>query len=418
MKRLKPIRRAAMLLVMLLACLFAPSAALAATGLSNDNHTDTDDYCLRAHDVTIQLSEFSTKSRSQLESEIINASAFAFLIRDTANPTGLFVPITSGYTVDFSNLTATASSSGYVISVTLPAITLSSPSVVHFRVFVSDDTHGVSYFFVSNTPGMSLPPDVLTQQPATASAAEGAVITPDAPFHTVRDGAGVWSFTGWSPASQTVGSSDISFYGGWVWNALPVYSVTYRFTSATSGKMLPSHVMSSLPSDTTGVNGDVFTVQSSYHSVRADGGYWRFSGWNATSQTINDSDIAFTGSWRWRANSTSGTNTPEPTSSVTPAPETPQPTVTPTLAPETPAPTLPQILVLEQTDENTTPGANAANGGAGADGGAGAGIVVAQAAVAAALGGLVATQSVAMAGDIKVLNWYKLKKAAARRAKL
>lgn len=412
MKRLKPIRIGAMLLVMLLACLFAPSAALAATGHSNDNHTDTDDYCLRAHDVTVQLSEFSTKSRSQLESDIISASAFAFLYRSN------WATVTSGYSVDFSSLTNQATSSGYPVTVTLPAITMSAPTQITFRVFVSDDSHSVSYFFVSNTSGMSLPPDVLTQQPATASAAEGAEITPGASFHTVRDGAGVWSFAGWSPASQTVGTSDLSFYGGWVWNALPVYSVTYRFTSATSGKMLPSHVMSSLPSDTTGVNGDVFTVQSSYHSVRADGGYWRFSGWNATSQTINDSAIAFTGSWRWRANSTSGTNTPEPTSSITPATETPLPTVTPTVAPETPAPTLPQILVLEQTNENTTPGANAANGGAGSGGGAGASIVAAQAAIAAALGTIVATQTVAMAGDIKVLNWYKLKKAAARRAKL
>jgi len=406
MKRFKPIRIGVLLVVMLLACLFAPSVALAATGHSNDNHTDTDDYCLRAHDVTVQLREFSAKSRSQLESDIISASSFAFLYRSN------WAAVTSGYSVDFSSLTDQTTSSGYVVTVTLPAIAMSTPSQVSFRVFVTDDTHSVSYFFISNTPGMSLPPDVLTQQPAASSAAEGVEITPGASFHTVRDGAGVWSFAGWSPASQTVGTTDLSFYGGWVWNALPVYSVTYRFTSATSGKMLPSHVMSNLPSDTTGVNGDVFTVQHSYHSVRDGGGYWRFSGWNATTQTINNSAIAFTGSWRWRTNNTAGASTPEPTSSITPMAETPQPTVTPTLAPETPAPTLPPIQVLEQTDENQTPGANAANGGAGA------GIVTLQAAIAAALGGLVATQSIAMAGDIKVLNWYNLKKAAARRAKL
>ena len=412
MKRFKPIRIGAMLLVMLLVCLFAPSAALAATGHSNDNHTDTDDYCLRACDVTVQLSEFSAKSRSQLESDIISAASFEFYFRSN------WASVTSGYSVDFSSLTDQTTSSGYVVTVTLPAIAMSTPSQVSFRVFVTDDTHSVSYFFVSNTPGMGLPPDVLTQQPAAARAAEGAEITPGDSFHTVRDGAGVWSFAGWSPASQTVGTSDLSFYGGWVWNALPVYSVTYRFTSATSGKTLPSHVMSSLPLDTTGVNGDVFTVQSSYHSVRADGGYWRFSGWNATTQTIHDSDITFTGSWRWRADSTTGASTPEPTPSITPAAETPQPTATPTLTPATPVPTMPEILVLEQTNENQTPGANAANGGAGTGGGAGAGILAAKAAIAAALGGLVATQSIAMAGDIKVLNWYKLKKATARRAKL
>ena len=412
MKRLKPIRIGVMLLVMLVACLFAPSVALAASGLSNDNHTDTDDYCLRAHDVTVQLSEFSTKSRSQLESDIISAASFEFYYRSNWDS------VTSGYSVDFSSLTAATSSSGYLVTVTLPAITMSTPSQVSFRVFVTDSSHSVSYFFVSNTPDMSLPPDVLAQQPAATSAAEGDEITPGASFHTVRDGAGVWSFVGWSPASQTVGTTDLSFYGGWVWSALPVYTVTYRFTSATSGKSLPSGVMACLPAVSTGVNGDVFTVQHSYHSVRAAGGYWRFSGWNATSQTIHDSDIVFTGSWRWRADSTAGTSTPEPTASITPAADTPQPTATPTLTPATPVPTMPEILVLEQADENLPPQANAASGSADTNGGTGAGLVAAQAAIAATLGGLVATQSVAMVGDIKVLNWYKRKKATARRAKL
>ena len=74
-----------LLLAILLVCFFVPSYALAASTRSNDNHTDTNDYCLRAHDVTIGLSAFQNQSRSELESDIIAASAFTFLIRDTAS---------------------------------------------------------------------------------------------------------------------------------------------------------------------------------------------------------------------------------------------------------------------------------------------------------------------------------------------
>ena len=113
MKRRKQPFLTLALLAILLVCFVLPSSALAANGMGSDNHTDTDDYCLRAHDVTIGLSEFSKKSRSELESDIIAASEFAFLIRNTVSSTGEFEPITSGYSVDFSNLTEAATSSGY-----------------------------------------------------------------------------------------------------------------------------------------------------------------------------------------------------------------------------------------------------------------------------------------------------------------
>ena len=127
MKRQKTYILAATLLAILLVGFIVPSSALAASGESNDNHTDTADYCLRAHDVTIGLSEFSAKSRTVLESDIVSASAFAFLVRDTVSGTGSFEPVTSGYSIDFSSLTEAASGSGYVVSVSLPAISLSAP---------------------------------------------------------------------------------------------------------------------------------------------------------------------------------------------------------------------------------------------------------------------------------------------------
>lgn len=418
MKRFKIIRMAVILLVMLPACLLAPATSHAVAGRSNDNHTDTTDYCLRANDVTIQLNEFSTKSRSQLESEIISASNFLFRIRNDAIDFSLWTFYSGSCDIDFSALTSAVTTSGYVVTVTLPAIAMSTPSQISFRVFVEDHSRTISYFFISNTDGRSLPPDVLTRQPAATRANPGDVITPDASFSPVRDGAGVWTFAGWSPSSQTVDSSDVSFYGGWSWSSLPVHSIHYRFISTNSSHSLPSTVLAKLPSDTTGIAGEVITAPGSYHSVEISDGYWRFVGWDAGRQTISDSDIVFTGTWRWRSNSAPAAGTPEPTGSVSPTAETPLPSVTPTLAPETPAPTPLEIQVLEQTDNGTPPQAGASANGDGAGGGAGTDAVVlaAQIAVAGALGSLVATQSVGMVGDFKVLNWYNRKKTA-RRAK-
>ena len=412
MKRFNTIRMAAILLVMLLACLLTPASSLATSGTSNDNHTDTTDYCLRAHDVTVQLNEFSTKSRSQLESEIISASNFQFRIRNDAIDFNLWAFYSGSYDIDFSALTSAVSSSGYVVTVTLPAIAMSTPSQISFRVFVEDNSHTVSYFFVSNTDGRSLPPDVLAQQPTATRANPGDVITPDASFSPVRDDAGIWTFSGWSPSSQMVDSSDVSFYGGWSWSSLPVHAVHYRFVSTNSSHYLPSAVLAKLPSDTVGIEGDVFTAPGSYHSVEINGGYWRFVGWDATSQTISDADIVFTGTWRWRSYSAPAADTPEPTGTVSPAVETPLPSVTPTLVPETPAPTPHEIQVLEQTDNDNPPQAGASAGGDGA----GTAVVAAQVAAAGALGSLVASQTVGMVGDFKVLNWYNRKKVA-RRAK-
>ena len=197
MTRQRRLKFPAAMLALLLVCFLLPSSALAAHRLSNDNHTDTDDYCLRAHDVRIGLSEFFTKSRSELEGDIIHASAFAFLIRDTANATGLFIPINSGYSIDFSNLTEAVTSSGYVVTVTLPAITMSHSTTITFRVFVEDDTpqpRQISYMFASATAGHTLPESVLSLLPANEIRLSGETVTPSATFPAVRDGAGEWSF--------------------------------------------------------------------------------------------------------------------------------------------------------------------------------------------------------------------------------
>ena len=391
------------LLVLSLVCFILPSSALAASKNGNDNHTDTADYCLRAHDVTVGLSEFTSKTRSELEGDIVSASAFAFLIRDTANPTGTFVPITSGYSVDFSALTESVNSSGYVITVTLPAITLPSDSIIRFRVYVVDDLphpRTVQYEFASETADHMLPAGVLAQLPANESILSGTNVTPSAVFTPVRDGAGEWTFSSWTPSSITLTDSDVTFRGNWVWTALPVYSVSYTFISASSGRDLPNGVLEKLPPNTTGIDGDVITPPDAFRAYHMTDGTWRFSGWNLSSQAIAGGNVTFVGEWRWHKITPTATptqaNTPAPTISpafATPQPETPQPEQSPEQT----------IAVLEQVPNNPQPPA-AGNTAGGA----------AKMAVATALTALVAAQAFAIVSDFKVLKWYNAKKAARR----
>lgn len=406
MKRYRRYELIAMALALLLACFVLPASALAATGMVNDNHTDTDDYCLRAHDVVIGLSEFSDRTREELESDIISASAFAFRIRDTVSESGNFEPITSGYTIDFSALVEAESSGGYVVSVSLPAISMSTPSVITFRVFVVDDLphpREVNYLFVSGSAELTLPDGVLEQLPASESILSGETVTPGAAFSSVRDGAGEWTFSGWSPASVTLSDSNISFTGTWIWTALPVYTVSFEFVSGTSGRALPGSVLAKLPVSTTGIDGDTFTPPESFRSYHQVDGVWRFHGWNAESQTVAGGSLTFIGEWRWHKINVVVEPTPEATVS---------PTQTPTIAP-TPAPTQPSaspsqqplIQVLEQTPSDPpAPATGSTTGG------------TAKMVIAAGLAALVAAQSLAIASDLKVLNWYHAKKAAARRA--
>ena len=405
MKRRKPTLLISALLAILLVCFVLPSSTLAANGMGSDNHTDTDDYCLRAHDVTIGLSEFSVKSRADLENDITAASAFEFKIRDTANDTGKFILISSGYSVDFSNLAEAATSSGYRVTVTLPAITLSEPSRITFRVYVIDDLprpHTVSYTFISDSEGHALPDSVTAQLPAGEIILSGETVTPANAFSGVRDGAGMWAFSGWSPDHVTLSDSDVVFTGMWVWTPLPVYTVTYEFVSGSGGRALPNEVLAKLPLSASGVDGDIFTPQDSFRSYHTADGVWRFHGWNIASQTIAGGNLTFTGTWRWHENTVVLPSSPKSTTAPSP---TPTVTNTPESTPPSASPEQPSIQVLEQTpNDPPTPKANGSTGGA------------AKMIIAAGLAALVAAQAFAIAGDVKVLNWYNAKKAAARRA--
>ena len=408
LKRTKHTLLYASALVILLVCFALPSSALAASQMGNDNHTDTADYCLRAHDVTIGLSEFSGKTRAELESDILSASAFAFLVRDTVSGTGAFVPVTSGYSVDFSALTEAASGSGYRITVSLPAISMPSDSTIQFRVYVIDDTpqpRAVHYAFLSGTAELSLPDGVTAQLPADESLLSGTTVTPPAAFSSVRDGAGEWAFSGWSPSGVTLADSDVTFSGTWVWAALPVYTISYEFVSGTGGRALPKGVLDKLPASTTGLDGDVIAPPESFRAYHMTEGTWRFYGWNLSSQTVSGGNLTFVGEWRWRRIKAAAPPTADstPTPTVAPAIAAEQPaTPQPERSPEPPEPAPEQISNNPQPPAANHPTASNPTGGA------------AQMAVATVLTALVAAQAFAVASDLKVLKWYNARKAARR----
>ncbi|MEZ4628686.1 MAG: SHIRT domain-containing protein [Eubacteriales bacterium] len=299
------------------------------------------------------------------------------------------------------------------ITVTLDPVTMSTPSQVVFRVFVEDDTppsYAVSYSFMGATPGHALPTGVLAQQPGNTTALSGTTISPDASFSAVRDGVGEWTFSGWSPASDTVNSSDLSFSGSWVWTALPVYTVEYRFVSDSGKYPLPSGVLAKLPASASGIAGDVFSASYSFESVRMHGGVWRFSGWNPHTQTIWGENIVFTGTWHWHMypDEPSGA-TPSPSPDVASAAlQTQQPQQPSPVPTAKPAPVEASIQVLEQVYDSAPPAAAAAASGGGVP------VSPAAVALATALAVLVASQAFAVASDLKVLKWYNAKKAARR----
>jgi hypothetical protein len=386
----------------LLVCFLLPASAFAANGASNDNHMDTADYCLRAHDVTVGLSEFQNQSRAELESDIVSASAFAFLIRDTANETGTFVPISSGYSVDFSNLTEAATSSGYTVTVTLPAITLSTPSRIIFRVFVTDDLpkpRVVQYEFTSGTPEHTLPTEITALIPAEETILSGTAVTPSGAFSPVRDGVGEWTFSGWSPETVTLTDSDVLFAGTWVWTALPVYNVSYTFVSGSSGRTLPDGVLAKLPAASTALEGDIVTAPAEFRALHLTQGTWRFSGWDIGTRTVSGADITFTGEWRWHENKPAITPTTAPIATPTVPPATAPPVAAAAVSSSPQPPFTPPEII---PDEAQVPAANSTAGG------------TAKMVVATVLTALVASQAFAIAGDLKVLKWYSAKKAARR----
>ena len=169
----------------------------------------------------------------------------------------------------------------------------------------------VDYAFASSTAGKQLPGEVLALIPTDSNEYTNGqeVIAKDPAKTSVDVQDGTWTFDGYQQNKFTVNNANVTFQGTWTFTAKqtpPVtkYKATYEFTSADTTKALPAEVLALLPTDANEyVDNDVVTaVQPAQTEVTVADGKWTFNGYAANSQTVNGSDVKFSGTWTFTAN--------------------------------------------------------------------------------------------------------------------
>ena len=166
----------------------------------------------------------------------------------------------------------------------------------------------VGYKFESETAGKELPQAVKDLLPTDADEyVNGDTVNAKQPAKAeVEVADGKWVFKGYAANQQTVNGSNVEFVGKWEFVAKPVakYKVTYEFTSTDASTALPAEVLALLPTDADEyVNGDTVNAkQPAQTEVTVANGKWTFNGYAANSQTVNGSDVKFSGTWTFTAN--------------------------------------------------------------------------------------------------------------------
>ena len=166
----------------------------------------------------------------------------------------------------------------------------------------------VGYKFESETAGKVLPQEVKDLLPTdTDEYVNGDTVNAKQPAKAeVEVADGKWVFKGYAANQQTVNGSNVEFVGKWEFVAKPVakYKVTYEFTSTDTATALPPEVLALLPTDADEyVNGDTVNAkQPAKTEVTVANGKWTFNGYAANSQTVNGSDVKFSGTWTFTAN--------------------------------------------------------------------------------------------------------------------
>lgn len=175
----------------------------------------------------------------------------------------------------------------------------------------------VDYAFASSTAGKQLPGEVLALIPNDAKEyVNGEEVVAKDPSKTSVDVAdGIWTFDGYQQNKYTVNNSNITFIGTWTFKAKQTppatkYKATYEFTSTDATKALPAKVLALLPTDADEYeNGVVVNAkQPAQAEVTVTDGKWTFNGYVANTQTVNGSNVKFSGTWTFTANATPPAN--------------------------------------------------------------------------------------------------------------
>jgi hypothetical protein len=176
--------------------------------------------------------------------------------------------------------------------------------------------HSVRYSWSSAPEGQALPTDSGKYKSGDAYAVDGTytsgskVDTKDQ-YGNVN---GTWTFSGWTdPNGGTMGASDVTVTGTWTYEAKSIgtSTVTYSWTSGTTGKELPGNIgtipdaVTDLVKNQTYTIDKTYTNQSTVDAKDADNhvlGTWTFSGWtDPNNGTMGASDVTVTGAWTFKA---------------------------------------------------------------------------------------------------------------------
>ena len=175
----------------------------------------------------------------------------------------------------------------------------------------------VDYAFASSTAGKQLPGEVLALIPTDSKEyTNGEEVIAKNPAKTeVEVADGKWTFDGYQQNKFTVNNANVTFQGTWTFTAKPKppvtkYKATYEFTSTDATKALPPEVLALKPVDNAEyVDNDVVTAQQPAKTkVEVADGTWTFNGYGANQQTVNGSDVKFSGTWTFTANATPPAN--------------------------------------------------------------------------------------------------------------
>ncbi|MDU5461251.1 SHIRT domain-containing protein [Anaerococcus vaginalis] len=181
-------------------------------------------------------------------------------------------------------------------------------------VFTPDaepNKYNVKHEFVSATEGKTLPQAVKELTPKDQTGKEdGSVVKPTEPEKTKvadTENDGTWTFEGYKDQDKTtdevdakVNGADVKFEGEWKFTPNE-HQVTYKFESEDPTKPLPKEVTDLLPDPEKGkVKGDKVTPTKPIpESITTKDGVWTFVKYDKDSETVDNKDLVFTGTWKF-----------------------------------------------------------------------------------------------------------------------
>ncbi len=166
----------------------------------------------------------------------------------------------------------------------------------------AEEIHDVSYEFVSADASVKLPAELISKLlPQKETYEKGTVVTPTVPdeteWETIK---GLWTFTGYTLSSLTIGTKDETVTGTWTY-ADEKHAVSYVFVSGTEGEVLPETVTALKPTDQKDVikGSRMAVIMPSQTEVETTDGRWIFTGYDTDEEafTVRREDIVLTGTW-------------------------------------------------------------------------------------------------------------------------